>query len=752
MKEEFAKKLFPFALFCFLLVVFFGKSLIGLSIPLEGDFSGSDLLDLHYPYKCALEQSFEEKFLPLWTPYLDGGYPLFAEGQMGAFYPPNIILSWLFSPIITLNYSILLAILLAQVFAYLYARSLKLSEFPSTVAAIIFGFSAFFIVRIKHINIINVAAFLPLGLWCIRKFFSTTQFKFVALLGITIGVQFLAGHPQMTLYCLLIYLWGSLFESFLQFKLNKTLSIGKLTICIIPATILGIGLGAVQILPTFEMTQLSPRPAYIFEQIVMYPWHPKNLLTLVSPYFFGNPALGTYRENIRQMGIFWENASYAGILSLVSIFVAIFLVIKQRKKLQPKIYYLILFFLLSTLLSLLLMSGKYSPVFSLLLKLIPFTELFRFPTRFNLLFTLSVAMLTGLSTEYLIGKLREENRFSSRWPLSLLRTKILIIFVIFIDLFVFGKNFVGEMPKDLWQKTPESVEFLKEDESIYRIYSTSQYGESPYQTFGWKQNLEPLVAIREAIPPNSNICYQISSISDRGWFEGGLPLTRHYQFEKWLLNEVSQDEFKTGKILGLFNVKYILAFSETQNPEFVLKKEIDLGESFAVSLKIYENLQNMPRTFFVPEAKVVPNLNKLLEEMSDFQFHPVRTVILEEEPPFTPPTFGGALDDFKKDNPVEIVSYKPLEVQIKADIKNEGFLVLSDTPYPGWKASVNGKPTEIYTANFLQRAIPLQPGSYEIKFIYDPLFFKIGAIISATSLGILLLIPLSCFIVRKIKR
>jgi uncharacterized membrane protein YfhO len=43
---------------------------------------------------------------------------------------------------------------------------------------------------------------------------------------------------------------------------------------------------------------------------------------------------------------------------------------------------------------------------------------------------------------------------------------------------------------------------------------------------------------------------------------------------------------------------------------------------------------------------------------------------------------------------------------------------------------VNGKEVKIYRANYNFRAIPLEAGKHEIKFIYDPISFKIGALTS----------------------
>jgi uncharacterized membrane protein YfhO len=60
--------------------------------------------------------------------------------------------------------------------------------------------------------------------------------------------------------------------------------------------------------------------------------------------------------------------------------------------------------------------------------------------------------------------------------------------------------------------------------------------------------------------------------------------------------------------------------------------------------------------------------------------------------------------------------------------------VLSDTYFPGWKVFINGKEGKIYRANYNFRVIPLHAGTYEIQFVYNPITFKVGVLISLLTL------------------
>ncbi len=59
---------------------------------------------------------------------------------------------------------------------------------------------------------------------------------------------------------------------------------------------------------------------------------------------------------------------------------------------------------------------------------------------------------------------------------------------------------------------------------------------------------------------------------------------------------------------------------------------------------------------------------------------------------------------------------------------------LSDTNFPGWHASVNGKNEQILQANYNFRAVFVPPGKSVIRFWYMPQSFKIGIVVSAIGL------------------
>jgi len=144
-------------------------------------------------------------------------------------------------------------------------------------------------------------------------------------------------------------------------------------------------------------------------------------------------------------------------------------------------------------------------------------------------------------------------------------------------------------------------------------------------------------------------------------------------------------------------------------------------------VKIYENLENLPRAFVVHRARLS---EAPLEAMRALD--PGQEVILSRGP-------VGDLEEGKAQDRVSIVSYQPERVEVQAHLGAPGYLVLTDTHYPGWRALVDGRPTKIEQADYYFRAIYLEEGEHTVEFVYDPLSFKVGVAISLACLALVII-------------
>jgi uncharacterized membrane protein YfhO len=86
---------------------------------------------------------------------------------------------------------------------------------------------------------------------------------------------------------------------------------------------------------------------------------------------------------------------------------------------------------------------------------------------------------------------------------------------------------------------------------------------------------------------------------------------------------------------------------------------------------------------------------------------------------------------------VTATAYAPEAVALRASLQAPGYLVLSDAWYPGWRATVDGKPATIERANVHFRAVYLSAGTHTVRFTYRPVSYFAGLGISlATWVGL----------------
>jgi len=145
-------------------------------------------------------------------------------------------------------------------------------------------------------------------------------------------------------------------------------------------------------------------------------------------------------------------------------------------------------------------------------------------------------------------------------------------------------------------------------------------------------------------------------------------------------------------------------------------------------VKIYENLENLPRAFVVHRARLSEDA---LEAMKGEAFDPGREVILSQGP-------VGHLEEGEVQDRVSIVNYQPERVEVKAHLGAPGYLVVTDAYYPGWRALVDGRPMKIERGDYYFRAVYLEEGEHTVEFVYAPLSFKVGVAVTLASLALVI--------------
>ncbi len=151
------------------------------------------------------------------------------------------------------------------------------------------------------------------------------------------------------------------------------------------------------------------------------------------------------------------------------------------------------------------------------------------------------------------------------------------------------------------------------------------------------------------------------------------------------------------------------------------------------NVQIYENQRALPRAWLVPEVEVVgadEALRRIRGE-SEQLFNPRETALLELDDKVKIDLPQG---DFAAPAEARIVSYEPNRLAIETSADKRAALVLSETNYPGWEATIDGQPTTVITANYLLRALLVPEGKHRVEMRYTAPAARRGAIISALAL------------------
>lgn len=427
-------------------------------------FFFGDILLFFYPTHLAYATALREGRLPLWEPRMLTGFPLFAEGQIGALYPTHPLLYGLLPIDVATNYDILISLAWVAVGMYLFLRALKLAPASAFLGALAFGFGGFFVARLQHMSILATASWLPWLFWAFEKHEQESdprkRLRWWVVLALCGGIQLLGGHPQFALMtAVLLGLYSSVrwqrgenAPAYLSLRgarakrqLNVVESQERATKqsrladlaqfpswlaqyfdplrAVVVVTALGVGawLAAAQLAPTFELSTLSDRAAGLLPKFFnAFSLRPVHYLMLFNPFILGNPYPFVSVEVI----------GYIGLLPLGLGMSAPF--VRRNRR--------VVFFAAIALVALFLGLGDQN-IFYRGLRYLPLFNYFRVPSRFFFWFSFAAAVLAASAFDY----------FLQRAPATLRLTrgqKIALAF--FALLFAVIVGLVPALPIDFW--------------------------------------------------------------------------------------------------------------------------------------------------------------------------------------------------------------------------------------------------------------------------------------------------------------
>ncbi|HZO26384.1 MAG TPA: YfhO family protein [Chloroflexota bacterium] len=144
-------------------------------------------------------------------------------------------------------------------------------------------------------------------------------------------------------------------------------------------------------------------------------------------------------------------------------------------------------------------------------------------------------------------------------------------------------------------------------------------------------------------------------------------------------------------------------------------------------MKLYDRQDALPRARLVEIAQVLDDA-EAATLLADSAFDPRIEVVL------APSASAGRLSGTPRVTRAEITEDRAENVRIAVRAQADSYLVLADSWYPGWIATVDGVEVPIERANILFRAVRVPVGDHTVEFRYEPGSIRTGAMISVGSI------------------
>lgn len=368
-------------------------------------FTGDDLPNFNLPIRWLYGAALRGGDSILWTSSLFSGLYVFGDGQGGMAHPFHLLLYRVLPIQVAVGLEILTSYLVALAGVRVLFRRLDFTPAAAWLGAIVFAFSGFNLLHLSHMNAVAIVAHVPWVLVATHALMTDgdRRRRAWAAIGLSVLVasELLLGYPH--------YVWMTVLAdaAFALGLIVAGAAWSRIALVIIAAAI-GIVIGAIQLLPTWEMLHSSVRadPSLAFRLTgSLSPW---NLLQLVSPYVFAHRIYASPDEFlVNEFGI------YNGAFCTLSL---AWLALRWRSLEQRRLAAGLLAF---GGLALLLALGRDGGLYPLLAHL-PVLNTLRVPARHIVLVHLALAALGAIAFEDLVGlqQRRERLRPASLWPLA----------------------------------------------------------------------------------------------------------------------------------------------------------------------------------------------------------------------------------------------------------------------------------------------------------------------------------------------
>ncbi|MBI3726156.1 hypothetical protein HY251_19680 [bacterium] len=646
-------------------------------LALRGHPFDGDQLAYALPHARILREAVAAGHFPLWSDAIWCGCPVHAQGGGAFLMPARASLLLPLDEVAAIEVEIAFALVFAALAAAWAARECGRSAPACATAGVVWALGGGLLVYQTQSEVLHACLLSPLVLALAARHVRTGALAPVLLAGGALGLMLLGGWPYsfMLLAPVLALGWLSGGLSSGE-KAGLRGRTGGLAL----ALALGLGLGAAQWVPTFELFRLSDRASGLEPKKALKDgsFEVRDFARLVSPEIQGY-------DRAERNHVF----AYRGVpaLALVALGAR-----RGFKRSGPARFHAVVLGALLAVLAGLAMESWYAETYDVparigpaLLAVPPFSFV-RGPARLLIVVGLEASFLAAEGVDVV----RRAKGSRAAW---------LAFAVVFLDLAQFGQRHAFPVDRELFRTIPEVARGL-EGKRVHVLNTP----------------VIPIFSIRD------------------------MPLVDYYR--------------KNGSLEPNATVRFGVAITTGYGPLPIARSKA-LGVGLGSKLPSLEHVARAaasPIVFWpalgagpkkipvtaLDRARIAALVTVARSQEEAFALSgtaPLEMAIVEGEPGERARAEVAAVASGEAT--IEPVS--PLEVRVRTRVaRGPALLVLADTFYPGWEATVRGESALVLRADFAYRGVVVPQGESEVVFRYRPASFRLGLGVSLASLLLLL--------------
>ena len=698
-----------------------------------------DPIQQHWPWRKFAAEQVRQDQVPLWNPYMGCGAPFLANNQSAPFYPET----WLFYLLdvdAAFGWAALMYMLLAGWGMYWYLRTIACRPLAAVTGALAFMLCGFAVGWMAYPTLRSVPAWLPLMLVGYEKMLQGEARPWWLLSALAVGMQFLAGHLQISSFVLLVFIGYVVFGALRQ---ADTALRWRMVGYGAGALLIGCMIGAVQVLPVVELVQMASRTAHPYDYIRRFALVPASLLTGLMPDLFGNPVDYNYwGEHLVTVGrAYLETVWYVGVATLLLAAMGIALWRRQ----------LTWFWLGVVLVGAGLAWGTW--LYWLAYQVLPPIRTLPGISRAVIVVDVGLAVLAAMGVEAILRAI--EARQASR----------VLRLAVWIGLACVAIGLIGGMAVwfytgGLEQALPGIGDYTLSQVGIFAALAIVSTGLICLSTRHQQAALVLLVMLlaldlgRFAIrfipmPPREYLHIQTQALDTMSGQPGSFRMMSVHGSGGWItrmpanvpmafgLEDVDSSDSLT---VPWYDALYDHCQDAEGQPDLALPVWDALNVRYLLTPRqvsgrwrllteyetdVYENTEVLPRIYSPGRVRETPAYPEALQAVASAGFRPREECVL---------VGGTGATDQGPFMTGQVQQWSPNSVTVELP-EGDRWWGMADTFFPGWQAHGGGKRLQIIPMNYSLRGMLVPSGVQQVRLVYYPASYALGAFLAALGFG-----------------